>query len=220
MPLVGRRSASRRRSGPESEERWWDAEDQRVAERGSITRRDLPKKWRSRPLMNNVESIDPFAEIPEGRDLAEAAAARHRTALDDGAAVAGPDFELAVMRIEVFADADHAAHRALWQQDGPAVLTAMYRHRWAERDHPPGWIEAQWPSFDWDLEPRVDWLRVEDHTDRRHEAGLFLYDHLWLWIGRGLGELTIRYGPGFDVEPLAVSLADVTMARLHRFEQS
>ncbi len=183
-----------------------------------MSRRDFPKAWRNRPLMNNVESIDPFAEVPEGQALAAAAYARRRTALDDAVAVAGPDLRLAVLRIEVFADADDAAHRACWQDQGPRALVALYRQRWKERDVSPGWIEARWPSFDWDLEPRVDWLRLEDHTDRRHEAGVFYYDHVWLWVGRALAGLTIRYAPGFDAESLAVGLADATLARLASFE--
>lgn len=213
-------SVAKRRSGPDGEEPWWDPDDQRRAERATLTRRDLPKKWRRRVLVNNEESLDPYAAVPEAEQLTLAADARVRTALDDGTAAAGPDMQLAVLRVEVFRDSDDTDHRTTWQNDGPAVMAALYRHRWRERDQNPGWVEATWPRFDWEMEPRVDWLRVEDHTDRRHESGLFLYDHLSLWAGRALASLTVRYAPGFDAEPVIVDLADATLARLNYFEKS
>ncbi len=214
---LGRRADERRRSGPEDEARWWDPDDQRLAERAALSHRDFPKKWRIRPLMNNAEALDPLAEVPEGAPVVEAAGARTRTALDDGMAVAGPDLQLAVLRVEVFAAADDGAHRQAWQADGPAATVALYRHRWRERDQRPGFIEAGWPDFDWDMHPDVDWLRLEDHTDRRHEAGVFYYEHLWLWVGRSLGQLTFRYAPGFPAESLVADLADAAMARLAPF---
>ena len=110
--------APRRRTGPADEEPWWDPADQAFVESPLIRGRDFPKRWRPALMPNNVEVIDPFDGVSEADAVRRARQLRRITALDEGLAYRGRDGALAVLRAEMFADPDEAAHRAAWQSDG------------------------------------------------------------------------------------------------------
>jgi len=216
--LAATARAPARRSGPPNEDRWWDPRDQVLAEAAAVARRDLPRRaWKRRLLINNAEVLDQFVGVPGGERLVRIADERERTALDEGVAFAGSEHQLVVSRLEVFATPDAGAHRDAWRQDAPTAMAALYRQRWHERGRAPGWVEGAWADIDWPLDERVDWLRVQDHTDRRDESGLFLFEHLHLWAGRALAAVTVRHPPTVEVDSLAAHLADRVLHRLQPF---
>ena len=154
-----------------------------------------------------------------------------------------PDGGLLVVRVEVFApeplDADGAtggdravgrvtAHRSAWQAHGAAALDATWRQRWRERDVEPRWIEARALEVDERPEPlhgfreaptgsaltgAVDWLRIEDHTDPTGGGRVTLYEHLSLWLGRGLVTLTLRHDLDHDAADVAATAAAAVARR-------
>lgn len=183
-----------------------------------MARGDLPRRaWKRRPLINNAEVLDQFVGVPGGERLVRAATERRRTALDEGVAFAGTDHQLVVSRLEVFAEPDDGPHREVWRHDAPTAMAALYRQRWHERGRTPNWVDGAWVELDWGLDERVDWLRVQDHTDRRDESGLLLFEHLHLWAGRALATLTVRHPPTVDADPLAAHLASRVLTRLEPF---
>jgi hypothetical protein len=217
MPRPGRRPAlaRSRRGGPRDEDRWWDPSDQALAERVAPGRVGLPRKWKPTTMINNVEVLDPYEGIEAAAGLVTARAARHRTALVEGDAWRGPRRQIAVLRVEAFADrgGDHAAHRAEWVRAGPACLVETWRRRWVERDVEPGWIEVT-RRDDVDVDPRIDWLRIEDHTDLADPTDVAVYQHLTLWAGRGVAVVTVRHLLDTPVDDAAGWFGHGVLARL------
>ena len=221
--LGRRRRTARRRSGPADEERWWDTDDQAFAEDYLIAGRDFPKGWRPLIMLQNVERLDPWEDVPEAAGVAAAREARHLTALDEGSAWRDGDSALVVLRVEVFADPDHAEHRARWQADAHDVLLATWQARWRERDQVPGWIEVRTHGHEpipdhADGTDAVDWYEVEDHTDPSGSADVAIHHHVTVWVGRAVLTLTMRHSVGVDQDPqiayLAGRLVGRTAARL------
>jgi hypothetical protein len=168
-------------------------------------------------MINNVEVLDPYEGIEAARELVESRARRHRTALVEGDAWRGPRRQLAVLRVEAFADRepDLADHRAAWTRDGALCLVETWRQRWAEREVEPGWIEAtRRDDVDVDVDPRIDWLRIEDHTDLADPSDVSVYQHLTLWAGRGVAVVTLRHLLDTPVDDAALWFGDVVLARL------
>jgi hypothetical protein len=218
--VLGRRARvaepTSRRSGPPDEERWWDPADQAFVEGPLLRALDFPKGWRATLMLNNSELLDPY----EGADAVAIRAVRAErvlSALDEGVAYRAKHRRLLVLRTEVFVEPDETAHRATWRRDGPSVLTSTYQARWAERDITPNWIEttirrpSDLPS---DVDPRVDWLRVEDHTDPKRAGAVTIYEHLTLWCERANAVLTVRHELDQPVEEMAVAVAHRLLNRL------
>lgn len=209
--------ARTRRSGPPDEERWWDEADQVIVEKTLLTLRDLPKRWRPMPMVNNAEMLDPFADVPAADAVRRARSTRRLTALDEGVAFQGKDSRLVVLRVEMFADPDEEGHRETWRRDGPAVLTATYKARWAERAHVANWIDvrarrsADLPA---PLDPRIDWLRVEDHTDPSRRGVVRVYEHLSLWAGRAHAVVTVRHLLDQQLDEVAAAVGATVLDRL------
>ena len=137
-------------------------------------------------MVNNLSLIDPYEGVAAVA-IRTARVARQLSALDEAVAFRAKHRQLLVLRTEMFVEQDETAHRAAWQADGPAVLTSTYQARWAEREVTPNWIETTVrPALELpdDVDPRIDWLRVEDHTDPRRSGVVSLYEHLTLWCGR------------------------------------
>lgn len=157
-------------------------------------------------MLNNFEVLDPYGPGPEADRLRQIRADRGLTALDEGTAFRRRSTgSLLVLRSEVFARADEQ-HRDLWRTVAPAVLTETWRHRWAERDRQPGWIEARWvPDADPDdgapddLADQTDWIRIEDHTGEGDDVTV--YHHVTLWVDRLVATLTLRIRFGEPVDP-------------------
>jgi hypothetical protein len=220
--VAGRRSRARadttkrRRSGPPDEHRWWDPGDQAFIQQPLLSRHDFPKGWQPTTMLNNSEQLDPY----EGADaprIRAARAARVLSALDEGVAYRTRHGQLLVLRAEVFVDPAETAHRAAWQADGPAVLTSTYRARWAERDVVPNWIEttiAPMTARPAELDPRIDWLRVEDHTDPKGSGIVTIYEHLTLWCGRANAVITVRHEPDEPVREVAYDIGHTLLRRL------
>jgi hypothetical protein len=146
----------------------------------------------------------PFGPGPAADAVRAERAERVLTALDEGEAWRRRnDRILAVARIEVYAEVDHAAHRAAWQTHGPDCLDATWRQRWRDRDIEPGWVEARWqPTDDRPVEllgpaadDAVDWIVVEDHTGK----DVAVYEHVTIWSGRLQFTLTVRHLLGIDL---------------------
>jgi len=155
-------------------------------------------------MVNNVEHLDPFGAGSAADAVRAARGARIPTALDEGEAWRRRnDAILAVARVEVFASADDAVHRAAWAEHGPACLGATWRERWRDRDVEPGWVEATWlPEVDRptttlpaEADAAVDWLVVEDHTG----GDVAVYQHATVWCGRLQFTLTVRHRLGIDL---------------------
>lgn len=234
--MIGRRrprpgpaaEGPRRRRGPAGEERWWDADDQVLAERVLLAAADLGRGWREVPMLNNAERLDPLGEDPASEAVRAERRRRRLTALDEGRAWRHRDQGLAVLRSEVFADADDAPHRACWQRSGEAALDATWRQRWRERDRTPGWIEARLvppaerpdPLHAFvDAEPQgvaaaVDWFRIEDHTDTSGDGAVTVYEHLTVWRGRCHAVLTVRHDLGLDLDDVTAAAAATIFVRL------
>lgn len=218
----------RRRSGPEGEERWWDPLDQAVAEQPLVDHRALGRGWAPTAMPNNTERLDPLGEDEASAVVRTARRARRLTALDEGRAWRRRSgMVLAVLRTEVFADADDALHRSLWNEHGRASLGATWRQRWREREVEPGWIEARWVKAEERPDPlhvfsaaepppgvasAVDWARIEDHTGSGEEVTV--YEHLTIWCGRAHATLTVRHGLGLDVDAEAAQAAVSVYDRL------
>jgi len=157
-------------------------------------------------MLNNAERFVPFAEGPAAAAILAARAARTLTGLDEGQAWRRlKPSSLAVLRVEVYARPDEVGHRAAWTTDAEACLDATWRDRWAERDHPGGWIEARWVdaaerNASIGAAPTVDWLRVEDHTDPTGGGGVALYEYLTVWGERTQATLTIRHPLDDDLD--------------------
>ena len=173
-------------------------------------------------MLNNVERADPWAGVEGAEGLRAARAERRLTGLDEGTAWRDRDRRLLVARVEVFADADEATHRAVWDAAGAPALEAAWRARWAERDVQAGWVEARRGPVVEDgpeLDRRVDWFEVEDHTPPPGVAvgDVTIYHHLTVWAGRMHVVLTVRHPLG-DPPPglhrLAATVADRASARL------
>ncbi|HEY4376108.1 MAG TPA: hypothetical protein VGM93_03080, partial [Acidimicrobiales bacterium] len=194
--------------------------DQAFAEGPLIGRRDLPRGWRSVPMWNNEEHLDPWEGVPEAAAVRAARAARGLTALDEGAAWRDRDGRLLVLRVEAFAAPDTGAHRAAWQASAVACLDATWRLRWKERDHPPGWIEARPRPDAADREKSlkvpsdVDWYEVEDHTDPSGERQVTMYQHLTLWRDRGQIVVTGRHRAGDELDDVLSGLSRRLLSRL------
>lgn len=168
-------------------------------------------------MINNVEVLDPYEGVEAAADVVKARAARHRTALVEGDAWRGPRRQIVVLRVEAFADRDagSAEHRAAWAGDGPACLVETWRQRWAERDVEPGWIEAtRRGDVGADIDDRIDWFRIEDHTDLTDPTDVSVYQHLTLWAGRGVAVVTVRHLLDTSVDDAAHWFGDVVLARL------
>lgn len=235
--MIGRRrpagrggGAAPRRSGPPDEVPWWVPADQAAAEVALLERRSLGRRWLDVPMVNNAEQLDPFPDAPATRAVLDARAARVLTGLDEGRAWRrSKPTVLIVSRTEVFADADPgaaAAHRAAWEAEGPACLEATWRARWAERDHPGGWVEARrpeggapaWPSGNPDAAD-VDLIAVQDHTDPTGAGRVTTYAYLTIWAGRLLATLTVRHDlddADDELLPLVVACAARRLPRLDR----
>lgn len=185
-------------------------------------RATLGKGWVPTPMVNNVERLDPYGDDPASEAVRTARSQRVLTALDEGAAWRHRrDGALLVARTELFADDDEAAaaHRAAWQEHGPACLDAVWRARWREREVQPSWIEARWRSSQPDasgetgdqageaLAPDhahlVDWLVVEDHTGATRTEVVLRYEHLTVWAGRAVVTLILRHDHRHDLDDVA-----------------
>lgn len=167
-------------------------------------------------MLNNLELIDPY-EGADADQVRAARAARRLCALDEGVAYRTSQRRLLVMRTEVFVDPGEVAHRDAWRADGSTVLTSTYQARWAERDITPNWIETTTrPATDLPgpIDPRIDWFRVEDHTDPRREGVVTLYEHVTLWCGRANAVVTVRHALDQPVEQMTVQVADHVLSRL------
>ena len=201
-----RSATDQRRTGPAGEARWWVPADQAFAEQPVLSRADLGKGWQSVEIPSNEERLDPYGDDPASDAIRVVRGTRTLTALDEGAAwrvrTAGV---LAVARVEVFADADHQAHRAAWQEYGVACLDAVWRARWTERDRVPGWIEARARADRSDA--TTDWMTVEDQTGTAESGTVSLYEHLTIWQGRAVCTFTVRHDLADDREPAAAAAA-------------
>jgi hypothetical protein len=218
MVIPGRRAAgARRRGGPPDEQPWWDPDDQVHAERVAPSRVRLPRKWKPTTMMNNVEVFDPYEGVESASALVAARAERSRTALVEGDAWRGPNRQVAVLRVEAFADrgVDLTDHREAWKRDGRACLLEMWRRRWIDREVEPAWIEVT-PRVDVEADPRIDWLRVEDHTNLADRTDVSVYQHLTLWAGRGVAVVTVRHLLDTSVDEATVWFGEVVLDRLAR----
>jgi len=64
------------------------------------------------------------------------------------------------------------------------------------------------------VDPRADWLRVEDHTDPRRQGVVSVYEHVTLWAGRAHAVVTVRHLVDQDLDVVVASVAAVLLARL------
>ncbi len=218
--MLGRRGrvdgGPRRRSGPAAEEPWWDLEDQAFIEQPLLRRRDFVKGWQPTIMINNAELIDPY----EGADAPAIRAARsdrRLSALDEGVAYRAKHRLLLVLRTEMFADPDETRHRAAWQANAPSVLTSTYQARWAEREVAANWIETRVrppTELPTEIDPRIDWLQVEDHTDPKRSGTVTLYEHVTLWCGRANAVVTVRHEHDQHVEPMTAEIGRRLLQRL------
>lgn len=226
----------RRRTGPAQEDVWWDPADQERAERPLLGVGDFGRGWTEVAMPNNVERLDPLGEDPHSEAVRQARTARRLTALDEGRAFRQRTLgSLAVLRVEVFADADEQGHRAAWRVHAEASLDATWRARWIERDQRPGWIETRWvdttappdpfaldeapatPSEGRSARPAaeaIDWLRIEDHTDLGHRDQVMVYEHLTIWARRANATLTVRHDLDVDTQAVCATAAATVLARL------
>jgi hypothetical protein len=179
----------------------------------------LPSKWKPTTMVNNVEVLDPYDGIEAAAGVEQARAERVRTALVEGAAWRGPNRQLAVLRVEAFADRGpdaavaRSAHRSAWQRDGAACLLETWRQRWTDREVAPAWIEVT-RRDDIAVDPRIDWFRIEDHTDLADPADVQVYQHLTLWAGRGLAVVTVRHLLDTPVDEVASWFGDALLFHL------
>lgn len=220
-----RTTASQRRTGPDGEDHWWDDGDQAFVEQPLVQSREWGRGWRTVPMWNNAERMDPYGDDPDSDAVRQERQARRLTALDEGAAWRlRREAVLAVARVEVFAEVG-TAHRAAWQEHGARCLDAVWRQRWHERDRVPGWIEATWKPQDridavtaddaWrEALGQVDWLTVEDQTGTSETGVVTRYEHLSIWCGRALATLTVRHDDALDLDPPAVAAAMAAYRRL------
>ena len=188
-----------------------------------LSARTFGRGWLAVEVLGNEERLDPFADVDEAAGVQAARRARRLTALDEGRAWRQRSVgSLAVLRAECFADGDETEHRSVWRQDGPALVTALWRARWRERDRRPGWIEAR--LLDGDDRPGtedaaaedVDWLRVEDHTDLTGSGVVTCYEHLTIWAGRGHAVLVVRHDLGHDLDGTCLAAGRAIAAGLTR----
>jgi hypothetical protein len=188
---------------------WWDPVDQGWAEDLALPRRSLGRGWLDVAMVNNAERADPLTGSAAAAVLA-ARAAREVVALDEGRAWRRRrDGVLAVLRVEVYRSADDRDHRAAWRATGEPALEDTWRERWRERGRTPGWVEARWvpspevPSLG--AVDRVDWLRLEDHTEAAEHDAVMTYEHLVVWLGRAQATLTVRHLAGLDLDDVVAS---------------
>lgn len=234
MARLGRRTvaAVQRRSGPPDETHWWDDGDQAFVEAPLWRARELGRGWQTVPMWNNAERLDPYGDDEHSAIVRAERARRVLTALDEGAAWRRRrDRVLIVPRVEVFADADDRAHRAAWQELGPACLDAVWRQRWRERDTEPGWIEARWKGAEaidavapTDPEGvgalgQIDWITVEDHTGTSASGIVERYQHLSVWCGRALATVTLRHDDALDLDAIALHAALGAYRRLWQLDR-
>jgi hypothetical protein len=188
---------------------WWDPVAQAWAEDLALTGRNLGRGWLDVAMVNNVERAEPLTGSSAAAVLA-ARAAREVVALDEGRAWRRRrDGVLAVLRVEVYRSADDRAHRSAWQAAGEAALEETWRERWRERGRQPGWVEARWVARSELPEhaglERVDWLRLEDHTEAAEHDAVTAYEHVVVWSGRAQATLTIRHLAGLDLDDVVAS---------------
>ncbi|HWJ96509.1 MAG TPA: hypothetical protein VNQ33_00035, partial [Acidimicrobiales bacterium] len=176
--------------------------------------------------------LDPHGDDEHSAALRAERERRILTALDEGAAWRHrKERVLVVARNEVFRDADDRAHRALWQEHGPACLDAVWRQRWREREAEPGWIEARRWSDD-ELEAaspadgegraafgQVDWITVEDHTNTASSGTIDRYQHVSVWCGRALATVTLRHDDALDLDGTTVRIALAAYRRLWQLDR-
>lgn len=214
-----------RRSGPPGERPWWVPADQAWAESGLLQTADLGRGWRPIPMVNNVEHLDPFGPGEAADALRAARSDRVLTALDEGQAWRRRnDAILAVARVEVFAEVDDEAHRAVWRELGTEVLDATWRQRWRDRDSQPGWIEASWQQIDdrpdelrnTPTDALVDWIVVEDHTG----GSVVAYEHVTVWCARLQLTLTVRHLLGVDLRDAVASACLAIVGRADKVRPS
>lgn len=228
-----RADPSRRRTGPVGEEPWWDRADQAFAEQPVLDRRDLGKGWIPALMLNNSERLDPYGDDDHSQPLRAARALRGLRALDEGAAFRQrSDGALAVVRVEVFADAAVDAHRLAWRTHGAPCLDAVWRARWTEREQAPGWIEARWRDerdrpapfgptggdVDAALAAQLDWITIEDQTNTAETELVTRYEHLTLWSGRALATLIVRHDQLHDLDEASARAAAAMFGRLAALE--
>ncbi|MBA3282272.1 MAG: hypothetical protein H0U29_08585 [Acidimicrobiia bacterium] len=205
----------RRRSGPAGEAPWWDRADQELAERPLLVAGDFGRGWTDVAMPNNAEQLDPLGDDPDSEAVRHARAERRLTALDEGRAWRQRTVgSLAVVRLEVFADADEVGHRAAWRDHAEASLGGTWRARWTERDLRPGWIEARWVEPDTRQEPLIDWLRIEDHTDHTDAGRVTVYEHFTIWAGRPHVTLIVRHDLDVETNDVGVAVAATILTRL------
>ncbi|MEZ5176945.1 MAG: hypothetical protein R2746_01325 [Acidimicrobiales bacterium] len=54
---------------------------------------------------------------------------------------------------------------------------------------------------------RVDWLRVEDHTEAAEHEAVTAYEHVVVWLGRAQATLTVRHLAGLDLDATVAGAA-------------
>ena len=52
---------------------------------------------------------------------------------------------------------------------------------------------------------RVDWLRLEDHTEAAEHDAVMAYEHVVVWSGRAQATLTVRHVAGLDLDDVVAS---------------
>jgi len=191
--------------------------DQEFVQRPLLSRWDFPKGWRPTMMLSNQEVLDPYGGVDAAAAVRRARAGRVLSALDEGVAYRSASRQLLVLRTEAFRDPDEQVHRQAWQADGSSALTATYRARWADRGVVPSWIETrirrpgELPAG---VDQRIDWLRVEDHTDPEREGVVTIYEHLTLWCGRAHAVVTVRHEPDQHLEEMTLAVASRLLERL------
>lgn len=187
-----------------------DRDDQRWAEGVPLRRRDLGRGWIDASMLNNEPRRVAYGGGEAADRLARAASEREPTALAEGRAWRRRrDGLLAVLRADVYRVDAADEHRAVFRRDAPAALAETWRARWIERDQRPGWVEARWVERAERLPVRgvVDWLEVEDHTGSAETGMVTFYEHVVVWLGRGLVTVTVRHPLGLDLDEVVGSVA-------------
>ena len=228
---AGSEVVAQRRTGPADEDHWWIDADQAFVERPLLAPKDWGRGWRTVPMWNNAERLDPYGSDEHSELIRAARSGRRLTALDEGAAWRlRREQVMAVARVEVFDTTDSAAHRAAWRDHSCACLDAVFRERWRERDRVPGWIEAR-PKPDEAVAPlavddgwraaldQIDWLTVEDHTGSEESASVTSYEHLTIWCGRAIATLTVRHDAALDLDASSAGAAMAAYRRLWQLDR-
>lgn len=197
-----------------------------------FTTRDLGRGWQTVPMWNNAERLDAHGDDDHSAAVRAARLARVLTALDEGAAFRQRrDKVLAVVRVEIFADADDRVHRAAWTDHGLGCLDAVWRQRWRERGVTPGWIESRWKTdqaisavapADDDASAAVaqfDWITVEDQTATAQTQAVERYEHLTVWCGRATATITVRHDDVLDLDGVTMAAGLAAYRRLWQLDR-